>query len=159
MKSKQKLLILIIGLSMISIVGAFFFQFNLGILPCELCLLQRWPHYIGVTIAVIALVFSTRATIIIFFGSSNSLVGVILSIYHSGIERAIWKGLSSCSGLNDISGMSTKELLNKILDTPVTKCNEISWSFLGFSLANINLLVFIIIFCSWLKIFINDQKL
>ena len=42
-------------LGLAAILGALAFQFIGGLYPCELCLTQRWPYYIGLPLLALAL--------------------------------------------------------------------------------------------------------
>ena len=66
-----------------------------------------------------------------------------IAIFHTGVERKWWEGLSGCTS-PDMSG-SVEELMARIAATAVTRCDEISWTFLGLSMANYN-----VFFCAGL---------
>ncbi|MEI9987754.1 MAG: disulfide bond formation protein B [Aliidongia sp.] len=42
-------------LSVLVIGGALFFEFVIGLVPCELCLLQRWPWYAAIVLSGLVL--------------------------------------------------------------------------------------------------------
>ena len=46
--------VFILGLA--TILGAWAFQIVGGYVPCALCLQERWPYYIGLPVALVALV-------------------------------------------------------------------------------------------------------
>jgi disulfide bond formation protein DsbB len=77
------------------IMGAFFLQIFMDIRPCELCLWQRIPHYIVMFGAVLVPLRFLRLTFIT--QAIGYFANVLLSAYHSGIERKWWAGLEGCS--------------------------------------------------------------
>ena len=158
MRNKPSLLLIVIILSVTSVSIAFFFQYQLEILPCKLCLWQRWPHFIGIPLGIIGLLTLKNNIPLTLTALINSGFGIILSIYHSGIEREFWQGFSNCTGLSDISDISPKQLLSALFETPVTKCDSIPWSLMGLSMANLNIAVLLVIFFFWIKILIVELE-
>ena len=64
-------------------------------------------------------------------------IGLIISVWHFGIENSLFKGPSGCSSsIANMSGIS--ELRQQILNAPITSCNEVNWSFLGISITVYN---------------------
>ena len=37
--------------------GAYYFQYGVGLSPCELCYWQRWPHMVAIAVGLLALAF------------------------------------------------------------------------------------------------------
>ncbi len=64
---------------------------------------------------------------------STSLIG----LYHVGVEQGWLSGPSGCSNqLNSDSEIS--RVTTSLLEMPVVKCDEITWSLLGVSMAGWN---------------------
>ncbi len=114
--------------------SAYLFGF-LGYHPCDLCWLQRYPY-----MAIIALTIIAGS---VGFGNNKLVLGLCalgffttsgLGFYHMGVEQKWWQSFMQCSGAFD-SNLSTAELLEAIKDTPLVRCDEIAWSFLGLSMA------------------------
>lgn len=119
------------------LLAALFYQ-QRGYAPCELCLMQRWPHYAAVIIALLIAV-TWRVRPLAILGLLAAIAAAFLGIYHTGVEMALWAGPSQCSGgIGDMAAMSTQDLMAKIQDAPVTRCNEVTWRFLGLSMASWN---------------------
>lgn len=136
--TRKTLIFLAAGGSLAVLLGAFAFQHLGGVAPCELCLLQRWPHGAAVLIGLGALVWPLRG--LAFAGAVAALATAGLAVYHSGVERRWWEGPSTCTS-GGTTGISAEDLLNRILATPVVRCDEISWDILGLSLANLNVAI------------------
>lgn len=122
------------------LIAALLFQWA-GYAPCELCILQRWPHLAAVVVgAVILLAGFSRA--LAALGLLAALAATGLAVYHTGVEWQWWAGPAACSGgLGDLSGLSTTDLLAKIRGAQVIRCDQPAWVFLGLSMAAWNALI------------------
>lgn len=122
-----------------------------GYAPCELCILQRWPHLAAVIIAgAIWLTGWVRALSVL--GMIAAAVALGLAIYHSGVEMTWWPGPAHCSGgVGDIASMSTQDLMAKLQEAPVVRCDEVAWRFLGLSMASWNAICSAILLVVWGK--------
>ena len=119
--------------------GALGFQYVGGLMPCSLCLWQRWPHIIIVLLAVIAL-FVRMPRLVLKAIAITAATSVILAAYHAGVEWQLWSGPGGCTASLTNSGDLTS-LTNSLLATPVIRCDEVAWSFLGLSMAGWNSLL------------------
>lgn len=135
--SAEKLTGLAAGGSLSLLIGAFFFQ-ALGFLPCKMCLWQRWPH--GAAVVIGLLYLSTRQKLLLPLGALAAAITSGLGAYHTGVERAWWEGPSSCtSSGNELLGLSGSDLLpSGGAVEQIILCNEVSWQFLGLSMASYN---------------------
>ena len=129
-----------------AILGAYFFQYVIGLPPCPLCLDQRIPYYIAIPLAVLIAIASIRhAPRGLLAGGLVVLavimiVGAGLGVYHAGIEWKLWAGPQDCSGpMNPLGGGGG--LLRQLEETRVVRCDEAAWRFLGLSLAGWNVLI------------------
>jgi disulfide bond formation protein DsbB len=118
------------------IAGAWMFEYA-GYAPCELCLLQRWPYYVGIPFALIMALWNPpwiKATLwlmaLLWAGSA------IFGTYHSGVEWSWWQGPTTCSG----GDLNFGEGLPDLTKTAV-KCNEAALRIFGLSLAGWNAVV------------------
>ncbi len=129
-----------------AILGAYFFQYVIGLKPCPLCLEQRIAYYVSIPLAAMILlgvsVGSSRRVLVL--GLLAIVIAMLynagLGAYHSGVEWHWWPGPQDCSGEapNFSAGGSLIEQMNK---TRVVRCDEAAWRFLGLSLAGYNVLV------------------
>ena len=116
--------------------GALWFQYFGGLMPCSLCLWQRWPHIIIVLLAVIAL-FARMPRLVLSAIALTAAISVILAAYHAGVEWQLWSGPGGCAASLTNSG-DLASLTDSLLSTPVVRCDEVAWSFLGLSMAGWN---------------------
>jgi disulfide bond formation protein DsbB len=108
------------------------------IMPCELCLWQRYPYYIILSGAVLVPLRYGVLALKIQFGSF--LVGAGLALYHTGLERNWWLG-GSCTTQKLAQNASPQDILLQLQASPLVKCDQISWHLWGLSLTNYNLLL------------------
>jgi disulfide bond formation protein DsbB len=129
-----------------TILGAWFFQFGLGLRPCPLCLEQRYAYYFAIPLAVLVLlgetVGSQRKVLLaaLFIIALGMLWNTGLAGYHAGVEWKWWAGPQDCSGPLDSLG-SANDLLGSLEKVNVVRCDEAAWRFLGLSLAGYNVLI------------------
>lgn len=136
--SPAKAAFLIFIVSLLTILGAFIFEYN-GYPPCPLCLMQRWAYYAAMPLALITAMLAQRnagpvglllALIGLIF-AANSIFG----IYHSGIEWGFWPGPATCS----VTVMPTG--LPKLGNEPIISCSEAALRIFGLSLAGWNAVI------------------
>jgi disulfide bond formation protein DsbB len=129
-----------------AIAGAWFFQLVLEILPCPLCLEQRYAYYLviplGALTAIAAKAGAPRPLLLAGLAvlCLATLANAGLGAYHSGVEWGFWKGPTDCSGPVVNLGSAT-DLLSRLDTTKVVRCDEVQWRFLGLSLAGYNVLI------------------
>ena len=129
-----------------TIAGAWFFQLVLEILPCPLCLEQRYAYYLAIPVGVLtALAARSGAPRPLLLAglailALATLANAGLGTYHSGVEWGFWKGPTDCSG-PVINLGNAADLLSKLDTVKVVRCDEVQWRFLGLSLAGYNVLI------------------
>ena len=139
------------AISFSMILFALISEYVFGFAPCSLCLTQRYPHILVAVTSVWLIFFRTHN---VFLYPVNTLVmalSIILASYHVGVEQSIFQGPQSCSSSNLplVSEKSAEALLKEILNTSVIKCNDVTWSFMGLSMATWNLILSIALFIGW----------
>lgn len=125
-----------------SVGTALAFEHIGGYLPCELCLEQRIPYYIGAPIMVLALLSSLLrmpslvTRLLLLAGGLLMLWGFVLAGYHAGVEWSWWEGPADCaSPIVSSTGGSLLDQLNAIIPP---SCSEASWRLAGLSFAGWN---------------------
>jgi disulfide bond formation protein DsbB len=138
--------VLIAAVAAVTILGAWFFEFGLGLQPCPLCLQQRIPYHVAIPlaglIAVAAIVRAPRKLLVAGLAIIllTMLASAALALYHAGIEWRWWEGPTDCSGpLGELGEASS--LLERMQESRVVRCDEAPWRFLGLSLAGYNVLI------------------
>ena len=129
-----------------TLAGAWFFQLVLDILPCPLCLEQRYAYYASVPLAALVAFGAAKgaprnmllAGLLVLALAALGNAG--LGAYHAGVEWGFWKGPTDCTGPVGNLG-SAGSLLERLDTVKVVRCDEVQWRFLGLSLAGYNVLI------------------
>lgn len=138
--SPKKMLFFIGGMSALALSGALIGQYGFDLHPCELCLYQRIPFILNIVLALLGYFWVSKKKPIIAVSGILFLINSGIAFFHSGVERKWWAGLTGCS-TPDMTG-SIEDLLKRIQETSVVRCDEIPWSLFGLSMANYN-----VVFC------------
>lgn len=126
----------------ILLIVVFTMQHVGGLAACSLCVMQRWPHGVALTLGLIALLPITVAPAQRFLLALITLCFAItagIAAYHSGVEYGWFEGPTACSG--SIDGDTVEELKQQLLAQPIVLCEEVQWSLFGISLAGYNFLI------------------
>ena len=157
MNSNKLLLNGILAFSIFSLSIAYFIQYVLGHKPCNLCIIERIPYI--ASIPLISLIFIMNkyekiisGIILIFF-----IFGTVVSFYHFGIEQGFFSESLICE-LNNNNPLSKEELLNQLKKAEIVSCKDITFRFLGFSLATINTIISFILSGIMFRIIKNYGK-
>ncbi|MBL4557795.1 MAG: disulfide bond formation protein B [Rhodobacteraceae bacterium] len=114
MESIRRPVVLLASLgAVLSLVGAYGFEHVGGYAPCELCLLQRWPHWIAIGLGAAWLIRPMRVWL--WGGLLSMVTGAVLGVYHAGVQQHWWPGPSACSGPRDIGALSPEDLMAQIM--------------------------------------------
>ena len=145
--TRKNLILLASGGSAALLLAALGFQYLGGLAPCPLCIWQRWPHLAGALAGPAALALAGAALPLL--GAATMLAGAGIGAYHSGVEQGWWEGPATCAA-PDVSTLSPEELLARILEAPVVRCDEIPWALFGLSMASWNALASLALAGLWL---------
>ena len=147
----------ILAFSILSLSIAYFIQYVLGHKPCNLCIIERIPYIAA--IILISLIFILNryqkiisSLILIFF-----IFGAVVSFYHFGIEQDFFSESLVCD-LGDNQPLNKEDLLNQLKKTEIVSCKDVTFRFLGLSLATINTIISIILSGIMVKIIKNYGK-
>ena len=134
----------ILAFSILSLSIAYFIQYVLGHKPCNLCIIERIPYIAA--IILISLIFILNryqkiisSLILIFF-----IFGAVVSFYHFGIEQGFFSESLVCD-LGNSQPLNKEELLNQLKKTEIVSCKDVTFRFLGLSLATINTIISLIL--------------
>lgn len=121
--------------------AAFAFQHLAGMVPCPMCVWQRWPHAVALALGLLLLAPALReARALRVLGALVMAAGAGLALWHVGVEQDWWQGPSTCA-LGVRSAMDVDQLLDSILQAPIVRCDEVAWRLWGVSMAGWNGLV------------------
>jgi disulfide bond formation protein DsbB len=136
----MQLVLLAMAGAAFALLGAAFFQYVMGLAPCALCYYQRYAHGAILGAGLLALVLPWRVTAAL--GALAGLASAGIAFFHTGVERLWWKGLETCSTVNeDVGALSGADLLSTETAPVMVRCDEIPWTMFGLSMANYNVLL------------------
>ena len=137
---KQAVILLGLG-SGVLLAMAYVFQYGFGFWPCTMCYWQRWPHWLMLGLGILALLpVPAPHKILLMLAAAVLLASAGLGFWHSGVEIGLLPGPTACSGGLALDG-DPAAVLDRLLATPAPRCDEVTWSFLGMSMANWNGLI------------------
>ena len=120
--------------------GAYYFQYVVGLPPCEMCYWQRWPHGAAIILAALAFTSSAdspRARNLTLLAALAIIVSGIIGVFHVGVEYHWWTGPQACSG-NIPRGLSPEQLKKALFGAKMVRCDETAWAMWGISMAGWN---------------------
>jgi disulfide bond formation protein DsbB len=121
-----------------------------GLIPCELCILERWPWTAAITVSLLALFVGSRPALpwVALMLGLVFVAGVGLAAYHVGVEQHWLAGPSACTA-SPTGAMTLEQMKAQIMGTAPVMCDKVQWSLGGVSLAGWNLVASVImaIFC------------
>jgi disulfide bond formation protein DsbB len=133
-----------------TIMGAWYFQYVLGLAPCPLCLEQRVAYYVSVPLAAVVAIAAGRGAPRSVLAAGFAIIALAmlfnagLALFHAGVEWKWWPGPQECSGAPDVlapSGDLLQDLEKGRIS--VVRCDEAAWRdpFGLLSLAGYNVLI------------------
>lgn len=122
-------------------IAALGFQYIGGLAPCQMCIWQRYPHGVAIGLGALALVAPGAGRPIAALGLLAALGTAAVGGFHAGVEQGWWEGVTACAVGSDVTALSTDDLLNKIMEAPIMRCDEIPWSLFGLSMAAWNMVL------------------
>ena len=157
-KNNKNLLIkLILLISIIALISAFFIEYILGHQPCNLCILERIPYFLAIIVILLNYKFIEFEKFFILFLTILFLFGTVLSLYHLGIEQGLIQESLVCD-LKSGSNLLSKEEILKQLQEKSVSCKDVTFKIFGLSLTSYNILISILITFSAGKIYFNYDK-
>ena len=157
LNNKSLLLNLILFVSFVALISAFFIEYVLGHQPCNLCILERIPYVVAIIIILLNYKFSHFEKLFLVLLIVVFLTATILSAYHFGIEQGFIEESLVCD-LKNGSGVTSKEEILKQLREQKVSCKDVTFKIFGLSLTTYNIVISILITINALKIYLNYAK-
>ena len=121
---------------------AYAFEYLANLQPCVLCIYQRIPYAVAIGLMLLTIILRkhSQAIFILFIAASVVFaVGSAIAIFHIGVEQQLWQGTPECG--NFINTASVEALRKQLLAQPIVRCDEVTWSLFGISMAGYNFLI------------------
>ena len=140
MNSNKLLLNGILVFSILSLSIAYFIQYALGHKPCNLCIIERIPYIASIILISLIFIISKYEKIISIIILVFFIFGAVVSFYHFGIEQGFFSESLICELTNN-NPLNKEELLNQLKKAEIVSCKDVTFRFLGLSLATINTII------------------
>jgi disulfide bond formation protein DsbB len=137
----RRVAVLLLALSAAIVGSALVSQYGFGLIPCPLCLYQRWPWYATIAVMLVVLLACGPRGTAWAIGLSGLVIlaGMVVALYHVGIEERWIQGPVTCSG--DLGQAQTVEQLRQqLMGQAIVRCDETQWRLFGVSMAGYNAL-------------------
>ena len=154
LKNNKYILVGILSFSISSLLIAYYIEYALGHKPCNLCLIERVPYFISFILTSFVLFLNRLEKIISIIILLSFIFGTIVSFYHFGIEQGFFNESLVCN-LGNGEALDKEQLLKQLEQSTVTSCKDVTFRFLGFSLATINMIISIILSGIMIKVIKN----
>lgn len=123
--------------------AAFASEWGLGLVPCALCLWERWPYRVAIALGVVAIAWARGRRAILVLMALVLLAGAGLGAVHVGVEFGWWPSpLPECAAPNLGNGTASERLARMPL-FPAKPCDDPTYLIPGVpvSMAMANLLL------------------
>lgn len=138
MLARARTLALLLPLALMA--GALGSQYVGHLVPCEMCMWQRYPHYAAILAAALAILLRRTALSrpLTILAGLLILASGMIGAFHAGVEYKWWPGPQHCTGLVHAAGT---DFMKQLLAAPLIRCDEPQWTLFGISLAGFNFLI------------------
>ena len=155
---KNKIILnLILLLSIFALISAYFIQYVLDHLPCNLCLIERIPYVFSIIIILICLFSNKFEKISLLILSLTFFTATLLSFYHFGIEQEFINESLVCDLNSSNTELSKEALLNQLKKVSIS-CKDVTFKIFGLSLATFNIFITLILSAITMKLFLTYEK-
>jgi len=123
------------------VLSAQILQHGFGIVPCHMCLWQRYAHYAILAVALIGLLETPRPP-------TRPLLAAIILAALAGLAVALWQFAAqhnmlpwppTCTGTGAQLVATSADLLATLNNTPIVPCDQETFTLGGLSLAGWNI--------------------
>lgn len=141
---------------------AYYAQYVQGLFPCNLCILQRFG-FIGVFLVALAAMLHNPGLlgqrVYLFLSVLSAGAGMSVGMRQIWMQRQPPKLFSECgSDLNNLlNNLPLSEVFNALFYSS-GDCAKVDWTFLGFSMAEWSVAMFILIIISALFMFFISSR-
>ena len=156
-KTNNILLIFILFIISVSLIAAFIIQYGLGHQPCKLCIYERIPYILSIFLIIELIFFKKNEKTTLSLLSLIFIISTILAFYHFGIEQGFFTESFVCESASFSETLTKDQLLGQLKQNPIS-CKDVSFKFLGLSLASINVIFSLALSVIFVRLFLNYGK-
>ena len=155
LKNNKFILKSVLAFSILSLTIAYYIQYILGHKPCNLCLIERIPYLSAIILISLILIINKFERVIAGIVMLLFMFGAVISFYHVGIEQGFFSESLVCDIESTNENLSKEDLLKQLENKSAISCKDVTYRFLGLSLATINTIISILLSGIMLKIIKN----
>ena len=148
---------LILILSIVSLISAYFIEYVLGHKPCNLCLIERIPYGLSIILIISIFILKNNEKFIVLLLILTSFFSLAISVYHYGIEEGFFQESVVCNVKNFTENI-TKEDLLKQLNERIVSCKDVTFRIFGLSLTSINIIISLLFIIILSKVYTIYEK-
>ena len=123
-----------------SVLFSFFLEYFLNLIPCKLCLYQRYIWLFLLLACILNIKQSSKSKYFEIIITIALCAIITLSFYHSGIELGFFNNIISCFSENNKTANSIEELDFLIRNTKNMDCAFPKFKIFNLSLSNLSFL-------------------
>ena len=106
-----------------------------GVVPCALCLVERWPYRITILLGALSLASPRGARLMVGLSAVVMLGSAGLGFVHVGVEQGLWPSpLPECAA-PPMSGLTMAERMARMPAKPAKPCDEPTFLISGLPLS------------------------
>ena len=145
LKNNKFILKSVLAFSILSLTIAYYIQYILGHKPCNLCLIERIPYLSAIILISLILIINKFERVIAGIVMLLFMFGAVISFYHVGIEQGFFSESLICDIESTNENLSKEDLLKQLENKSAISCKDVTYRFLGLSLATINTVISILL--------------
>jgi disulfide bond formation protein DsbB len=116
-------------------------QYGFDLYPCTLCLWQRWPYGLLLIAGLLLARRPRQAGFWLAIITVLWMASAALGMFHVGVEQHWWPFGGGCTAQIYEANLSSADLLARIKQAPVVRCDEPAKFLFGISMAIYNALL------------------
>ena len=156
-KTNNTYLFFILATILTSLIAAFIIEHVLGHQPCKLCIYERIPYILSIFLIIELIFFKKNEKTTLSLLSLIFIISTILAFYHFGIEQGFFTESFVCESASFSETLTKDQLLEQLKQSPIS-CKDVSFKFLGLSLASINVIFSLALSVIFVRLFLNYGK-
>ncbi len=114
-----------------------------GLVPCALCLVERWPYRATILLGALSLASPRGARLLVALAALAMLGSAALGALHVGVEQGLWPSpLPECAA-PQLGGGTVAQRLARMPEHPAKPCDEPTYLLpaVPLSMAGMNLIL------------------
>tara|TARA_B110000444_G_C18580651_1_gene473790 strand:- start:67 stop:555 length:489 start_codon:yes stop_codon:yes gene_type:complete len=137
----NNLISILLSISVLILLSAYFIEYVLGYEACNLCLIGRVPYFFIIILGLFFFFFKKFKKIVLKLIFISFVLSTLIAFYHFGIEQDFFNESLVCQIKAFKQNISTNELLQELTNNKAKSCKIVNFKIFGLSLATINLFI------------------